>query len=197
MKQAQQIIPQITASLLHDRHQCIDRTTHDTPFVARPQSFVDSMMVFVNRRIGALVEVLSPRDAACALARRLRHHVQAHDAFTAALRIRAGRQSTPENGVGCTTDRSGGGEGDDEKSMDGGDEDMEEHDVQARFSEAVHVALQYSVRQTILRLILFFVKVFARYFARCCRGHIQSNSESGAWIPSRPYAKPPSRRRRT
>lgn len=95
------------------------------------------MVVFVDRRIGALVEVLSPKDTACALARRLRHHAQAHDAFTATLTIRAGRKQTPSRGANCT-DRRGGEMVDEEGAAaagDGdGDEDLEEHDVQASFS---------------------------------------------------------------
>lgn len=103
-------------------------------------------MVFVNRRIGALVEVLSPKDAACALARRLRHHVQAHDAFTAARRIRAGRKQPPEQG----DDSSNRGRGEDVDAGDDtaraaagdGDEGLEEHDVQASFLEGYLVALR-------------------------------------------------------
>lgn len=94
------------------------------------------MVVFVDRRIGALVEVLSPKDTACALARRLRRHVQAHDAFTAALKVRAGRRQSLEKGVDGT-DRSRGEEGDGEQgkaAAGGGDEDLEEHGIQASFS---------------------------------------------------------------
>eukprot|EP00752_Nemacystus_decipiens_P014209 g12638.t1 len=97
-------------------------------------SFVDSMVVFVDRRIGALVEVLSPKDAACAVARRLRQHVQAHDAFTAALRIRAGRTQNPGEGVDCCGGSRPGEVGDEDGTAPGGDGDkvVEEHDVQAR-----------------------------------------------------------------
>eukprot|EP00903_Cladosiphon_okamuranus_P012207 g11449.t1 len=103
-------------------------------------SFVDSMVVFVDRRIGALVEVLSPKDAACALARRLRHHVQAHDAFTTALRIRAGRKHPPELGDDCSNSNRGRGEDGVDVCDDDGkaraaagdkEEGLEEHDVQA------------------------------------------------------------------
>lgn len=100
-------------------------------------------MEFVNRRIGALADVLSPKDAACALARRLRQHVQAHDAFTAALRIRAGRKQTFEIGVDRSdqnpTEEMDNDDDDDDDGGDaraaagGGDEDVEEHDVQVSF----------------------------------------------------------------
>lgn len=116
---------------------CIDGTMCAVACPCRPQSFVDSMVVFVNRRIGALVEVLSPKDAACALARRLRCHVRAHDAFTAALRIRAGRKRAPENGVDCS-DQSRGEDANNEEgaAREGdGDEGVEEHDVQASFAK--------------------------------------------------------------
>lgn len=78
------------------------------------------MVVFVDRRIGALVEVLSPKDAACAVARRLRQHVQAHDAFTAALGVRAGRKVS--EGL---VDGEGGEAGGAEQG------ELEEHDIQA------------------------------------------------------------------
>lgn len=69
--------------------------------------------------------------------------MQAHDVFTAALRIQAGRKQTPETGVDCT-DRSRGEEVNDEKgkaAAGGGGEDLEEHDVQASFRRGC-VALQ-------------------------------------------------------
>lgn len=81
------------------------------------------MVVFVNRRVGALVEVLSPKDAACAMARRLRQHVQAHDATTAALGIGAGR---------VVFEGLMDGEGGEEEGV--GQGELEEHDVQARVS---------------------------------------------------------------
>lgn len=118
--------------------------------LCRRQSFVDSMVIFVDRRIGALVEALSPKDAACALARRLRRHVQAHDAFTAALRIRAGRTQTPENRGGDCSDRSRGEEvvDDEQRTAPGGDGDegVEEHDVQASLSkDALRLSTIYSM----------------------------------------------------
>ncbi len=93
------------------------------------------MVVFMNRRIGALLEVLSPKDAACELARRLRQHVRAHDATTAALGIRAGRKKSPERGTSCTdpsaeVEEEGGG---DKKAAASGGEggELEEHHVEA------------------------------------------------------------------
>lgn len=98
-----------------------------------PQSFVDSMVVFVERRIGALVSVISPKDAACAFARRLRHHVQAHDATTLALGIRAGRtrksSEKDEKSQRDETLAESVGEG---STATGDGEEMEEHDVQVR-----------------------------------------------------------------
>lgn len=109
-----------------------------------PQSFVDSMVVFVNRRVGALVEVLSPKDAACAFARRLRQHVQAHDATTAALGIRAGRKKVSEGDTNCNDTSTGeglvGGEG--SAAAGGGHGELEEHDVQASILCALPVAPQ-------------------------------------------------------
>lgn len=81
------------------------------------------MVVFVNRRVGALVEVLSPKDAACAISRGLRQHVQAHDATTAALGIRAGRVVSE----GMVDE-----EGDEAEGVAQGE--LEEHDVQAIIS---------------------------------------------------------------
>ncbi|CAM9628400.1 unnamed protein product, partial [Ectocarpus fasciculatus] len=94
-------------------------------------SFVDSMVVFVDRRIGALVSAMSPKDAACAFARRLRHHVQAHDATTLALGIRAGRtrkSAEKDKSQRDATLAESAGEGS-AATVDG--EEMEEHDVQA------------------------------------------------------------------
>lgn len=85
------------------------------------------MVVFVNRRITALVDALSPREAACAFARRLRQHVQAHDATTAALGIRAGRKRPGSKTKTRSDDESTGGEA--AASLE--DETLEEGDVQA------------------------------------------------------------------
>ncbi|CAM9185984.1 unnamed protein product, partial [Ectocarpus sp. 8 AP-2014] len=94
-------------------------------------SFVDSMVVFVDRRIGALVSVMSPKDAAYAFARRLRQHVQAHDATTLALGIRAGRTRKSSENIKSQRDENVAesvGEG---PAAAGDGEETEEHDVQA------------------------------------------------------------------
>ncbi|CAM9405979.1 unnamed protein product [Ectocarpus sp. 6 AP-2014] len=94
-------------------------------------SFVDSMVVFVDRRIGALVSVMSPKDAAYAFARRLRQHVQAHDATTLALGVRAGRTRKSSENVKSQRGENVAesvGEGP-AATVDG--EETEEHDVQA------------------------------------------------------------------
>lgn len=68
------------------------------------QSFINSMVVFVDQRIGKLMNALAPKDAACAIAATLRRHTQAHDITTAALNIRAGRRRHGKGGacgVGC------------------------------------------------------------------------------------------------
>lgn len=90
----------------------------------------------MNRRMGALLDVLSPKDAACAFARRLRQHVRAHDATTAALGIRAGRKKSPERERGTNrTDPSAEVERESgEKAATTGGEggELEEHHVEAR-----------------------------------------------------------------
>ncbi|CAN0095205.1 unnamed protein product [Scytosiphon promiscuus] len=89
-------------------------------------SFVESMVVFANRRISALVDASSPRGAASILARRLRQHAQAHDATTAALGIRAGRKRT-----GSRTSTNLGNESHDgDASTSYEDEELKEEDVQ-------------------------------------------------------------------
>lgn len=84
--------------------------------------------MFVDRRLGALLEALAPKDVAYAFAPRLRRHAQAHDATTAALGIRAGRRRR-------STVRARG------RSED----ELEEHDVQVRIESPAYenVHLQY------------------------------------------------------
>lgn len=106
-----------------------------------PQSFVDSMVIFVNRRVGALVEVLSPKDAAFAFARRLRQYVQAHDATTMALGIRAGRKLSEGLVVGEGSETEGVGQG-----------ELEEHDVQVRFFVGYTWGVSFTIYSRRLRL---------------------------------------------
>ncbi|CAB1109187.1 unnamed protein product [Ectocarpus sp. CCAP 1310/34] len=97
----------------------------------KPHSFVDSVVVFIDRRIDALVSVMSPKDAAYAFARRLRQHVQAHDATTLALGIRAGRTRKSSENIKGQRDQNVTESVGERPAATGDGEETEEHDVQA------------------------------------------------------------------
>ncbi|CAM9820374.1 unnamed protein product, partial [Choristocarpus tenellus] len=51
------------------------------------KGFIDSLVLFVDHRLSAVVDELAIRDAACTIAARLRRHVQAHETVSKALNI--------------------------------------------------------------------------------------------------------------
>lgn len=90
------------------------------------QAFVDSTVVFINRRLGALLEALDPKDIAYTFAVRMRRHVQAHDATTAALGIRAGRKRRSVRARGRFED------------------EQEEHDIQVWIEDPAYENIQFT-----------------------------------------------------